>query len=80
MNEELETLFAKYKKDQEEPQTLAQRFAGYLGSFVAYLMIITLLFFCWNYALVAVFPMVPPANFFQVAGLWYLSNVLMKRD
>jgi len=79
MNQELEELFAKYKKETKEPQTLSDRLMNYLGQFVAYLLIIAVMFVCWNHALVAVFPVVPNANFFQVAGLWYLSAVLLKR-
>jgi TRAP-type mannitol/chloroaromatic compound transport system permease small subunit len=79
MNKELEELFAKYKKVNSEPKSLGDQCAEWAGQFVAYLLIITLMFLCWNYALVPVFPVVPSANFFQVAGIWYLSAVILKR-
>ena len=79
MNEEHEDLFTKFKKENSKPQTLGDRFAEWSGQLVAYLLVIALMFLCWNYALVPVFPIVPNANFFQVAGLWYLSAVLLKR-
>lgn len=75
MHESLEKQLLKNK----EPETLTDRMMDYLGQFIAYALIIMLMWVCWNFALVPVFPAVPATTIFQMAGIWYLSAVLLKR-
>jgi TRAP-type mannitol/chloroaromatic compound transport system permease small subunit len=54
--------------------------ADWLGKFVAYALIIMVLWVCWNYSLVKLWPIIPETSPLQMAGLWYLVVVLLKRD
>lgn len=67
-------------KEPQKPRTLSDKFAYYLGLFCAYGCIVLLLWLSWNYALVALWPNIPQISPLQMAGLWYLTSVLLKRD
>jgi polyferredoxin len=70
-------LIAENEKKSKRWDTIA---ANWLGQFVAYSLIVFLLFLSWNWALVQIWPNIPEVTFIQMAGLWYLSSVLLKRD
>lgn len=72
-------LYRKYLQEASQPQTWDQKVAHYLGLFVAYSAIVFLLYLSWNFALVEIWPIVPNVTFLQMAGIWYLSSVLLKR-
>jgi polyferredoxin len=66
--------------EQEQKKNWDTIVANWLGQFVAYSLIVFLLFLSWNWALAQIWPIIPEVSFLQMAGLWYLSSVLLKRD
>jgi polyferredoxin len=54
--------------------------ADYLGKFIAYSLIVAVLWVSWNYSLVKLWPAIPEVTPFQMAGLWILAIILFKRN
>ena len=86
-DDEQEKLLAElqiYRELVAEAQAKSKRWdivlADYLGKFVAYSLIVALLWVSWNWALIKVWPIIPETTFLQMAGLWYLAVVFLKRD
>jgi polyferredoxin len=54
--------------------------ADYLGKFIAYSLIVFILWVSWNWSLVKLWPSIPETTPLQMAGIWILAVLLLKRD
>jgi hypothetical protein len=54
--------------------------ADYLGKFIAYSLIVAVLWVSWNYSLIKLWPIIPETTPLQMAGIWILAVLLLKRD
>lgn len=78
--EELDLYRSILKEKAANKSSWSNRLAEYLGLFIGLSAVVFALYLCWNYALVVVFPVVPNVTFLQMAGLWYLTSVFLKRS
>lgn len=78
--EELEEYRKMFKEAQNKEEQWDAKLARFLGTFIAYAGIVLILWACWNYSLVVLWPQIPQITPLQMAGLWYLVSVFMKRD
>jgi polyferredoxin len=77
--QELELYRKIIKESANKKQTWQNKLMEWLGSFIAYGTITLLLWVCWNWSLVKLWPQIPEITPLQMAGLWYLTSVLFKR-
>jgi len=73
-------LYRSILKQKPAKKTWTEVLAEYLGLFVGLSTVVFVLYLCWNYALAVVFPVVPNVTFVQMAGIWYLTSVFLKRS
>lgn len=78
--EELNLYRSILSEAAQKKTSWSNRLAEYLGMFVAYSAIVFLLYLCWNYSLITLWPQIPEITFVKMAGLWYLVSVFLKRS
>ena len=77
--EELELYRKIVKEHANKKKTFSEKLGNALGVFIAYGAIILLMWVCWNWSLIKLWPQIPEITPLQMAGLWYLVSVLTKR-
>lgn len=77
--EELELYRQILAESQLKKKNWQDTLCQYLGKFIGYSCVVAVLWVCWNWSLVKLWPQIPEITPLQMAGLWYLISVLTKR-
>lgn len=77
--EELEVYRKIVREAANKEVSFSNKLANWTGTFVAYGAIVILLWVCWNWSLIKLWPQIPEITPLQMAGLWYLLSTLIKK-